>query len=354
MVKSKQDILGILPELELTDGGDFVVRGECVRDYEIIDFHTHSFQAVAGFLPSPFRRELDDERACFFDLSCYPGSVGFFDFDRVGYRLWPERLWSLSGFKTALDLFGFNGVISMLRRAGLGRLLRDMRSSGVSRAVVLPINSIKADNTTALLKGVSEYERLIPFASIHPLEGDIEARIDTYVSGGARGFKINPHVQKVGIDDGRMIELVKRLTRTRLPILSCSGLAIPARYLGQFPGSFRRSVEMQNLNRYETLLRVIPDHPFIFAHGGLEQNRELVALMRKFPNTYADISTQTVENIRRMIDEIGSRRLLFGSDYPFFNQAFPIVSLLRATGDHGDRRAIFSGNARRLLGLPVK
>ncbi len=195
---------------------------------------------------------------------------------------------------------------------------------------------------------------MIPFASIHPLEGDIEVKIDKYVSGGARGFKINPHVQRVGIDDGSMIELVKRLSKTRLPILSCSGLAIPAHYLGHFPGSFRRSVEMQNINRYEKLLGLIPDHPFIFAHGGLEQNGELVALMKKFPNTCADISTQTVENIRRMIDEIGSRRLLFGSDYPFFNQAFPIVSVLRATDNHSDRRAIFSGNARRLLGLSAK
>ncbi|MBN1428039.1 MAG: amidohydrolase [Anaerolineae bacterium] len=354
IVQSKRDILNMFPELELTGFGDFAVRKEYVQDYEIIDFHTHTFPSVSGMLPALFRRELDDGQASFFDLSCYPGSVSFFNFSKVGYRCWPESFWSFPGLKTAFDLLGFNGVITLVRKAGNKRLLRDMELGNISYAVVLPINSIYVDSTSLLLDSISGYERLIPFASLHPLESDIEVKIKTYVSKGVRGFKINPHIQAVDFDDEKMIDLVKRLAETRLPIISCSGLAVPPHYLGQAPKFLRRSVETQNLNRYEKVLCQIPDHPFVFAHGGVEQNEELIVLMKKFPNTLTDISTQNSDNIKRLIEEVGSQRLLFGSDYPFFNQAFPIVSVLRATDNQQDRTAIFSENARKLLNLSQK
>lgn len=354
MMKSKQDILDSVPELELTSFGDFVVCRECVQGYEIIDFHTHTFSSISGMLPKLFRRELDDDRVSFFELSCYPGSVGFFDVNKVGYRSWPKSLWSFSGVKTALDLLGINGVVPLLCKANSRRLTRDMKLGHVHYAVVLPINSINVESTSLLLDSISSYERLIPFASLHPLERDIEIKIKAYLSKGAKGFKINPHIQKIDFDSDEMIALMKRLAETELPIISCSGLAVPTHYLRQAPKYLRRSVETQNLSRYEKVLSQIPDHPFVFAHGGLEQTEELITLMKKFPNTFTDISTQNSENIKYLIEEVGSQRLLFGSDYPFFNQAFPIVSVLRATDNPQERSAIFSENAKKLLGLPEK
>ena len=53
--------------------------------------------------------------------------------------------------------------------------------------------------------------------------------------------------------------------------------------------------------------------------------------MNKYPNTYTDISIQPAANIKKLIDEIGSERILFGTDYPFVSQAFSILSVLRAT-----------------------
>jgi uncharacterized protein len=351
MVQSKQDILDMFPELELTSFGDFIIRKACVQGYEIIDFHTHTFPGIAGMLPALLRRELDDDQASFFELSCYPGNISFFDINKVGYRSWPESLWSSAGLKTAADLLGFNGVMSLARNASNKRLARDMKLGSVNYAVVLPINSIHVDSAALLLDSILEYEQLFPFASIHPLEGDIQTKIEVYVARGAKGFKINPHIQKVNFDDERMIDLLKRLAKTQLPIISCSGLALPVPYLRQLPRSLQRGVETQNLNRYEKVLCQIPDHAFIFAHGGIEQTEELIVLMKKFPNTFTDISTQPSENIKRLIEEVGSHRLLFGSDYPFFNQAFPIVSVLRATDNQQDRKAVFSGNARKLLDL---
>ncbi len=350
-MQSKEQILETYPELELTDCGDFVIRKELVEGYEIIDFHTHTFSSIAGSLPGLFRKEMEDNQASFFDLSCYPGEAKYFNLDAIGYRTWPESLFTTNGIGTAADLLGFRGVIPLLRKAATDRLLRDMSEGSVAQSVILPINTQHFDATGALIDSISGSEYLLPFGSIHPYEDKIENKVESCLSKGVRGFKINPHIQKVDIDDDRMIDLVRLLADTSLPILSCCGLALPDHIARQLPGSFQNNLETQNLDRYEKVLSHIPEAIFIFAHGGLEQNSKLIDLMQKFPNTYSDISTQPPANIKRMIDTIGSHRLLFGSDYPFFNQAFPILSVLRATGEHEAREAIFAANARRLLHL---
>ena len=67
--------------------------------------------------------------------------------------------------------------------------------------------------------------------------------------------------------------------------------------------------------------------------------------------TYTDISVQPSGNIKKLITEIGSERLLFGTDYPFVSQAFSILSVLRATEIEQERINIFSGNAKKLLNV---
>ena len=71
--------------------------------------------------------------------------------------------------------------------------------------------------------------------------------------------------------------------------------------------------------------------------------------MNKYPNIYTDISIQPAANIKKLIDEIGSDRILFGTDYPFVSQAFSILSVLRATDIEQERVNIFSENAKKLL-----
>jgi len=73
--------------------------------------------------------------------------------------------------------------------------------------------------------------------------------------------------------------------------------------------------------------------------------------MKDFPFTYVDISTQTRDTIKIFIDEIGSERILFGSDYPYLSPAFTILSVLYATNIERERKNIFSDNAKKILKL---
>ena len=107
----------------------------------------------------------------------------------------------------------------------------------------------------------------------------------------------------------------------------------------------------QTISNFVAILKKFPNLNLIFAHAGLEQNDEFIELMKQYPATSEDISTQTATNIGKMIHKLGAQRLMFGSDYPFFNQAFPILSVLRATQNKEFTQMIFADSAKRVLGL---
>jgi len=65
-----------------------------------------------------------------------------------------------------------------------------------------------------------------------------------------------------------------------------------------------------------------------------------------------NIQGQIVDNVRRLIDELGPGRLMFGPDWPFFAIATLLARLLIATeGDNTVRKMSYSENAALFLGL---
>ena len=106
----------------------------------------------------------------------------------------------------------------------------------------------------------------------------------------------------------------------------------------------------QHLPRFEKVLDCIPDTTLILAHSGCFDFEHMISIMKKYPNIYTDISIQPAANIKKLISEIGSERILFGTDYPFVTQAFSLLSVLRATSQEQERRNVCWENAKKLLG----
>ena len=69
-------------------------------------------------------------------------------------------------------------------------------------------------------------------------------------------------------------------------------------------------------------------------------------------NRPLDDTAESLSNVRKLLREADSHRLLFGSDWPFYHQAVPLAKLLLAAeGDEPLRRRVQYDNAARLLGL---
>ena len=106
----------------------------------------------------------------------------------------------------------------------------------------------------------------------------------------------------------------------------------------------------------ETIEAMVSSHPnvnFVAAHPG-ERDSLLAHIerMKKYPNLYLDISGTGVfryHAIKYLVSEVGSERVLFGSDYPICNPGVYVGGLLSEGFTEGELENIFSNNAKRLL-----
>src|SRR5690554_2725367 len=195
---SKEQILEEFTELGLTEYGDFIVQPEIIKNYEIIDFHTHITEGIANaMIPILFRKEVIDYKFSFFDHSPYCGKGSYLDFKKPCYQCWPKTLFSSFGLLVLLDMAGLTGFISSMRRASAERLVRDMKDANIDKAVVLAINGNNRNDTTKMVSRVLRHQELIPFGSIHPYDSKSDKKIEEYTNLGIKGFKVNPHIWKI-------------------------------------------------------------------------------------------------------------------------------------------------------------
>lgn len=102
------------------------------------------------------------------------------------------------------------------------------------------------------------------------------------------------------------------------------------------------------------LERLAPDLPVVIPHlgalnGGYGALRAAGAWDR--PQTYADSSTAALPEIEDFLGRYSSRRLLFGSDYPFGQPATELAKIRQLNLPPVQAEAVLGGNFRRLCGL---
>lgn len=104
----------------------------------------------------------------------------------------------------------------------------------------------------------------------------------------------------------------------------------------------------------DEMVKSHPDVVFVAAHPGEYPNlMRHIERMKQYENYYLDLSGTGLFRygmLRRIIDEVGADRVLFGSDYPTCSPAMFVGGvlldpLLRDT----EKEQIFSGNAKKLL-----
>lgn len=348
--KKKYAILFENEELELTLNGDFIIKKDLVEDYEIIDFHCHSFEGLCQLFPPFLQKKKTDYNKSLMDLSCFPFSINLFDLNKIYFSDCPTKLFSIDGFKTKMKLF--TGAF-VLNYATTEKLLMDMNNNGISKSVIQQINPPNKNSADIMEEIVIQNERLYTFGSVHPFDNNIDSKIEHYMNLHIKGWKINPHVCGFPINCKESLALIEKLAGTGLPILCCSGLGLPQDVLStNIPSrQTKKDVLNQRLDKYEIVLDTFPDTAFVLAHSGCFEFENMVDLLKKHQNVYTDISIQPAEHIKTLIEKVGYERILFGTDYPFVTQAFSVLSVLRATKNEEERAFIFSKNAKKLLNV---
>ena len=176
--------------------------------------------------------------------------------------------------------------------------------------------------------------------TLHPDSSDIEADIEEIVSLGLKGVKLHPDIQQFKIDDYRMLKIYE-LCEGRLPILMHTG---DSRF------------DYSNPNRMMPILEIYKKLTVIGAHfGGWSVWDEATKNLSKFENFYVDCSSSlyalTPEEAKKLIYAYGTKRVLFGTDYPMWEPAGEIERFMQLKLTEQEREDILYNNTARLLGI---
>jgi predicted TIM-barrel fold metal-dependent hydrolase len=156
-------------------------------------------------------------------------------------------------------------------------------------------------------------------------------------------LKLHPVMQQIAADDPSVFALCEDYAPYRRPLLFHSGLT------GR-EGRWPRHRRFASVERFQTLPQHFPQIPLILAHAGIAQFDQAVRLAKRYEQVYLELSGQPARHIQQALETIGSERLLFGSDWPFWPQRLPLQAVRQAVKQHATAEdRILGENASRLL-----
>lgn len=190
-------------------------------------------------------------------------------------------------------------------------------SSSADRVVVFGLQA-RATGVWVPNELVAEYvashpEKLVGWASVDPNEPDAIEQLEHAVGTlGLRGLKLGPAYQHFDPTDRRHWPFFEAVARLGIPTLWHQGTT--------FPSAARLRISLPLA--LEDVAMDFPSLRIIVAHLGHPWEEDLVALVRKAPNVFADVSACHYRPWRfwqamATAYEYGvSHKLLLGSDFP--------------------------------------
>ncbi len=228
----------------------------------------------------------------------------------------------------------------------IARLYESMKMNGIEKTVLIAAEPI-ATNEWVLERARESEGRLVPVVNVPALRNDAtEAEwYDAFVAlaeSGARGFKIHYNLDDLGADHAAYRILFEVAQRQRLFVIIHTGCFHVLGY---------KRPEPAEPHLFDALFSDFPDVRVCLAHMNRDEPEKAWAAMRRFESVWADTSWQPRDAVKRAVNEVGTERLLLGSDWPLLHpglQADVIRVLRDALGDATAER-IGSANARTFL-----
>ncbi len=235
----------------------------------------------------------------------------------------------------------------------LGRQVEDMKRDGIDYAVMCPI-ATKPEQADIILQRALEIREgryggdaakcIIPLASLHPKDTDLDRHIQAIVDAKIPGIKIHPNYQDFTLDDPDVVPFFAALHDAGLFVQSHCGLDL----------GFLDARMCSGPNEIVKLLKAVPGLKFVAAHlGGTQGNPDYCTdQLLDFENVFIDTATlvqdrEKAESIR-VIESWPAERILFATDYPWSRQKDLVEWVKLHRPDPEEQEKIFSKNALKL------
>ena len=233
--------------------------------------------------------------------------------------------------------------------AGLRRLMVD---AGIDCTVIQPIATKPAQTRTindwsACIQHNSLQDddirgRIVALGSIHPDYPGWKDELKRIKDLGLKGLKYHPDYQEFFVNEKRMFPVYEEIFKMDFILLFHAGIDIG------LPEPCHCTPE-----RLLNVLKVCPGGKIIAAHmGGFkcwdDVEKYLVGQDIYFDTSYS-IGWMDDGQAKRIIENHGYEKVLFGTDAPWALQKEEIDKLGKLGSDDSARNAILGGNARKLL-----
>jgi hypothetical protein len=219
--------------------------------------------------------------------------------------------------------------------------------AGVDKVCLLaeegPPTFYSVDSSFILGYAAQVPNRLIPIGNVnHRIEANVGRRVRSLITGGIRGFKQYFADHNQNPYDRALTPLYELCSEYRLPILFHCGTH--SRY-------YMTNAEFGEPLLFEKLFSRYPRIPFVMCHGGKGgRHEQCLELLKKFENTFIEVSDITRSALRAMCTEELSDRFIFGTDMPQFADYGPLLkSILDLPLSVGAKQRVLFDNAARLF-----
>lgn len=164
-----------------------------------------------------------------------------------------------------------------------------------------------------------------------------------------RAIKVHPSLNHVDPADRRYDAVYRLAVDAGVPVFSHGGTSQGTMYASD--------VEHCHPGKFAPVAAAHPELRLVVAHCAVPFLDELLELGQRHANVYTDLSwvlpARAVEPARlgKFIREFGVERVMFGSDFPFFDPASALEALSETGLSDAELEQVTTGNAARLLWL---
>jgi uncharacterized protein len=218
----------------------------------------------------------------------------------------------------------------------------------------LPLNEALVAFNTWLVEAVAPLPQVTPFVAVDPWVLSFEAlagHLDDMRRRGALGIKVHPVEQRFIVSDPRMLRVYALCEELGLAVLSHSGTS-------------RGATQFAEPAAFDAVAGTLPDLRLVVGHLGGGSWQQVRALAERHPQVAFDLSeivawvgaTKAPDEAElvRLIRDVGVERVLFGSDFPWYDPGEMVKAVRTLPGlSGGELAAILGENAARILRLPV-
>ncbi len=244
-------------------------------------------------------------------------------------------------------------------------LMASMARAGVDASLVLPVATNPhqvphVNDSSARINDLGPETGIYSLGCIHPDFDGYREELSRIASLGLKGVKLHPEYQGTDFDDIRYLRILDRCGELGLMVLSHAGLDVG------FPGKDNCSPAM-----VLRAIRQVGPVKLVLAHmGGWRQWEQVEELLWdtqvSIDTSYAlgsisplddgyytpdQLPLMKEEQFMRMVRKFGAKRVLFGTDSPWDDQAQALKRLRALPLEPWELEAILGGNAQTLLGL---